>query len=65
VILDVIISSAWEVLSYFCPLVSVILMSLNDNFIFFWCPFTSFDVRVKMVMPSFSALLAYSPRKLA
>lgn len=40
-------------------------MSSNDDLIFFRSPLTSLNVRIEMVMPSLSALLAYSSRQLA
>ncbi len=62
-ILDVIVSSSWQELSNLCPPVTMVSMSLHDDFILPFGPFPSFDIWVKMVVPSLPALLAYSSRK--
>ena len=42
----------------------MVSMSLHDDFILPFGPFPSFDIWVKMVVPSLSALLAYSSREM-
>ncbi len=63
-VLNVIVSSPRQIFGDLCPLVSILLMSFDDDFIFLLSPLSSFDVRVKMVMPSLSALFTYSSRKI-
>lgn len=40
------------------PLVTVLVVKLNDFLIFFFCPFVLFNVWVQVVVPSLSTLLS-------
>ena len=57
VVFDGVIGSTREMFRYFCPSISVDSLQIEDYFIFFFCPTRLIDVRVKVVMPSFSTLL--------
>jgi hypothetical protein len=55
-----IISSTRQVFSYFGPFISIFLVGLNDGNILIISPLVFLDARVKVVVPSFSALFANS-----
>ena len=57
VVFDGVVRSTWEVFCYFCPSIPVDFLQIEDYFIFFFRPTRLIDVRVKVVMPSFSTLL--------
>ena len=58
-----VISSTRKIFCNFCPFISKLSMCLNYQLIFSLCPFFFLDVGVQMIMPTFSALLTNSSRK--
>lgn len=59
-VLDWIVCTPRNILWYFSPFISMYFMSFNEYKFFIFIPLTFSDFRIKMVMPSFSALLAIS-----
>jgi hypothetical protein len=57
VVLNCIISSAFQEHRYFRPPVSLLSVADEQNPLFFFTPDTFFDLGVQMVVPSLSALL--------
>lgn len=45
-------------------IVALLFVSLNDDFIFFIVPTLLADIGIEVIVPSLSALLAYTSRKL-
>ena len=62
-ILNGIISSSMENLSYFTPSVSYLAVHLKYNSVFFLAPFFFFDIGIQVIVPSLSTLFPYSSRK--
>lgn len=62
-ILNSIVSPSIEQLGYVTPHVAVLCMSLHDNPVLFCTPRILPYVWVKVVVPTFTALLAYSARE--
>jgi hypothetical protein len=60
-ILDRIVSATWKHFGDFCPSIPKSYMAFDDNTIFVNRPSLGLvDVRIQMIMPSFSTLLATS-----
>lgn len=51
-VLDRVVCPTWQVLSYFGPLVTKFCMLFDQGLILIVCPVTSFDVWIKVVVPS-------------
>ena len=52
VILDGVVGPAWQILSNFCPLIAKLCVLLHQGVILVVCPVTTFDVWIKVVVPS-------------
>ena len=65
VVFNVVVRPPGQELCYFSPFVAKVLVSLDDDLIFVFSPFSALYVWVEMVMPTFSTLLPDSPRKMA
>ena len=61
-ILYMIISSTWKKFGDFTPLVTILFMSLNYLLIFLNSPFVFLDIRIQMIVPSFTTLFTDSSR---
>ena len=59
-----IISTTRNVLRYNSPFITKLLMSFNKNLVFFFSPFIFFNIRIKMIMPTFSTLFTNSFSKI-
>ena len=55
-----VVSPARQKLCYLRPLVTILLVGLNDSVILFFSPLVLLDIWVQMVVPSLTALLADS-----
>ena len=56
-VFDVVVCSPGEELGDLSPLIAKIPVSFDNDLILLLRPFSSFDIRVQVIMPSFSALL--------
>ena len=56
-VFDVVVCSPGEELRDLSPLITKIPVSFDNDLILLLRPFSSFDIRVQVIMPSFSALL--------
>ena len=62
VILNVVISAAWQKLSDLGPLVAKIVVQLNNFSVLIICPLVFLDIRVQVIVPPLAALLADTAR---
>jgi len=62
-ILNVVISSSRKQFCDFRPSVAQFFVKFNDSVIFLFSPFVLFNIRVKVIVPPLSTLLAYSTRE--
>lgn len=63
-IFNVVVRSSGKKFSDFRPTIPKFFMSVNYGLIFKLSPFIFFDVRIQVIVPSFSALLSYPTRKI-
>lgn len=62
-VLNCVISSSFQYLSNFCPLIPIVSVHQKQNPLFFLTPPNFFDFGVEMVVPPFSTLFTYSSRE--
>lgn len=64
-VLDGVLSAAWNALGNVCPAIPQLLVNLYQQLLFVLSPSVPLDVRPQLVVPSLSALLANPPRKVS